>query len=122
MSFPGIRLTGLFLMITTIIIALAGLMTRTTHVQFRSFGSPTVVGTNPDDVTTSGGETDYISVPILYPLAGVGLLAMLLWFAPAGALPSEKKTRRSRRRKLSSNKSKGRFSLNWGRTRKRRRA
>ncbi len=85
-------------MITMIIIALAALMTRTTHVQFRSFGSPSVVGTNPNDVTTSGEETDYISVPILYPLAGLGLLAMLLWFAPAGALPSVKRPR-SRRRK-----------------------
>lgn len=109
-------------MITTIIIALAALMTRTTHVQFRSFGSPSAVGTSTGEANTSGEDTEYISVPILYPLAGVGLLAMLLWFVPAGALPSEKKTRRSRRRKSSSKKSAGLFSLNWGRTRKRRRA
>jgi len=109
-------------MITTIIIALAALMTRTTHMQFRSFGSPSAVISSTGDGNRPAEEMEYISVPILYPLAGVGLLAMLLWFVPAGALPSEKKTRRSQRRKSSSKKSAGLFSLNWGRTRKRRRA
>lgn len=119
MSMPGIRLTGLLLLITATMIGLASAATRTSHIKFKR---PDSVAAREQATEASGEEQadrlQFISIPILYPLLGVGMLGMMLWFAPAGldaARPRSKPRRRSRRK---NSRSKSIFSLGSRRPRR----
>lgn len=68
----------------------------------------TELGGTDIDGTGQGGEAQekaavqFTSVPIIYPLAGVGMLGLALWFVPATELPSKQTTRKRRKRRSTS--------------------
>lgn len=122
-----IRLTGLFLFITAIFLGLAAAATKTTHIDF-STPNPLAAQDSPVDKTPTGPESanaespntsespnsplndsleetrskpQFTSVPIIYPLTGVGMLGLALWFVPAAELPKKAAPPRKRRRRRS---------------------
>lgn len=98
---PRVRLAGLMLFITAIILGLAAAITQTTHLQFNR---PDVESANLSEATTEESEVSplqFSSIPIIYPLSAVGLLGLALWFIPGGvstALNSRSKSRSPRKR------------------------
>lgn len=104
---PRVRLTGLFLFITAIFIALAAAATQTTHIRFKRPDRVVAMEQDnnaaaandplPGDDTNAAG-IQFRSVPIVYPLLVVGFLGLLLWFAPAAELPTAGKSRNKRKR------------------------
>lgn len=80
-NMPRVRLTGLFLFITVLCLALATAVTQTSHIRFKR--SDTVVAAETVD-GESADRLQFVSVPVVYPLAGLGVLGLLLWFVPAG--------------------------------------
>ena len=67
------------------------------------------------DATDQGGAAQekaavqFTSVPIIYPLAGVGMLGLALWFVPATELPRKQTTTRKRRKRRSTSRSRRLF-------------
>lgn len=105
---PRVRLTGLFLFITAVFIALAAAATNTTHLRFQR---PDRAGTSPDATVPPATadptpelqpEVEFVSVPIVYPLLAVAIVGLGLWFAPAAFVPQPKKTRRRTSRRKAS--------------------
>ena len=82
---PRVRLTGLFLFITSILLGLAVAATQTSHIRFKKTDGM-LAATDPE-TGLSIDELQFVSVPVIYPLAAVGAAGLLLWFVPA-ALPS----------------------------------
>lgn len=100
---PHIRLIGLFLFMTAMIIALAAAMTQTSQIRFkRPHRQVSGSSFEPAPTTTpesTGKELEFISVPIIYPLGVVGFAGLLLWFVPAIGSTSTQRSKRKRRRK-----------------------
>ena len=119
---PRVRLTGLFLFTTSIILGLASAATRTTHLRFQRPDSHPLMGnaeTTPlpdsrldprlpqsgsqpftDPQATQVETLQFISVPIIYPLSGIALSGLALWFIPAAIFPQPNQaTSRSRKRR-----------------------
>ena len=98
---PRLRLTGLFLFITTICIGLASAATHTTHIRFKRSDAVVAKEQGAESSELAPEEIQFMSVPIIYPLSGVGLLSLLLWFAPAGERKKRTpaRSRRSRSKK-----------------------
>ena len=100
-----VRLVGLFLFITAILLAMAAAATQTTHIRVSQLDSAPqqVPGDAPIADPTNGGQTlptnQFRSIPIVYPLTLVGVLGLALWFAPSIVLPDRGKGRKSRRRR-----------------------
>ncbi len=106
---PPIRLIGLFLFITSLFLALMAMATKTSHIDVKrpdrvvaaeqvQLGFPAT-----DGQTVTRPQLQFVSVPIVYPLALVGAAGLLLWFIPSISLSSQpasnKKRGTSRRRK-----------------------
>lgn len=94
---PRVRLTGLMLFITAIILGLAAAITQTSHLQFKR---PDLASVESNEPPQNEGEVfplQFSSIPIIYPLIGVGLLGLALWFIPGGV--SSALDRRSKRRR-----------------------
>ncbi len=122
---PRVRLTGLFLFTTSIILGLASAATRTTHLRFQSPnprpsmgnaettelpgsardpGLPQTASQPFADLDVAQDETlQFISVPIIYPLAGIALAGLALWFVPAAVFPqpAQSASRSPKRRRKS---------------------
>jgi hypothetical protein len=97
---PRVRLTGLMLFITAIVLGLAAAITQTSHLEFKR---PDAASVESENLAIGEGEVSplqFASIPIIYPLVGVGLLGLALWFIPGGvssALSSGSERRGSRR-------------------------
>lgn len=97
-----LRLTGLFLFITTLCIGMAAAATRTTHIRFKRSDRVIAAEQGLDSQAISPEQIQFMSVPIVYPLLGCGMFGLLLWFVPGG---STAKRNSSRRRSSKSRKS-----------------
>ncbi|MFN3189804.1 MAG: hypothetical protein ACE361_04720 [Aureliella sp.] len=120
---PRVRLTGLILFITAIFLGLASAATQTSHLRFKrpEFSSTEIDAENaasedfegqppialPPDADPSAelanqeaqsASLHFISVPMLYPLTGVGLLGLALWFVPGGIEEATRSGNRSSRK------------------------
>ena len=98
---PRIRLTGLFLFITSIFLGLAAAATKTTHIDFKTpdqyVEQPEIPATAPPEETPV--PIQFTSIPIIFPLAGVAALGLLLWFVPAAELPRKNTATPERKRR-----------------------
>ncbi len=104
-----VRLMGLMLFITSGLLALAAIATKTTHIRFKQPDAVEAGSVDPTEARELNGEVpvpssvQFRSVPIVYPLSGVGGLGLLMWFVPAaGASTSttgRNRTARRRRRR-----------------------
>lgn len=122
---PRVKLTGLFLFITTLCIAMAAAATNTSHIRFKR--SDRVVaaeqieqaepGAEAEGTAANPGELQFMSVPTIYPLFGLGMFGLMLWF-----VPGTDSTRGRSRKRSSSRRSKSRKStwaiFPWKRSRR----
>ena len=99
---PRLRLTGLFLFITTLCIGMAAAASNTTHIRFKRFDDVVAAEQGVAESELTPEQIQFMSVPIIYPLFGVGTLGLMLWFVPGADLSGgKKKTRRSSSRRSS---------------------
>lgn len=104
-----VRLFGLVLIITTLILGMAVIATETFEIRVHRFtGSPNPVASAEfsssagTPINAVGLELEFVTVPIVVPLAFAGGLGLLLWFVPGGSSGIQKKSfsrKRSRRLK-----------------------
>lgn len=97
---PRLRLIGLILFVTAVLIAFAAAATQTTHIRFGPANRTLDPNASQSDTNIPADSqpplVEFRNVPIVYPLAGVGALGLLLWFAPAAAQPTARPKRRRR--------------------------
>jgi len=83
----NIRLMGLVLIITSLMLGLAAVATQTTTLRIGDIG----VARNLEDrdtasyngeIEASPGEVRFVSVPVAYPLMAACCLGLVLWFLP----------------------------------------
>lgn len=90
-----LRLIGLALIITSIILALAAAATQTTHIRIKQPESQTASDTDGQPFVLPPEPVKFTSIPILWPLLLAGGLGTLLWFAtPTGSRSAGSKRRR----------------------------
>lgn len=115
-----VRLFGLVLIVTTLILAMAVIATETFEIRIHRYytsGSSEVPsqvpsampsgapGSQPGPNDASSNQSEFVEIPILVPLSFAGGLGLLLWFVPGGlsAVASKPqsfgKRKRSRRRR-----------------------
>lgn len=83
----NIRLFGLVLIITSLILGMAAVATQTTTIRIGDFG---ILGKMENDgsgnydreVKAVPGEVDFVSVPVAYPLIAACGLGLAMWFLP----------------------------------------
>lgn len=109
---PRVRLTGLLLFVTAILLGLASAATRTSDIRVKQPDRP-----GADQLSEEKDELQFAVVPIYYPLAVVAVAGLLLWFLPAAIVP-DSQYRYSKHRSSRSGKS-NRFHF-FGRSRTRR--
>lgn len=99
---PRVRLTGLLLFITAILLGLASAATRTSHLRVEqpsSVANPVVGPTT--ELPPESQPLDFVNVPIFYPLAVVAAAGLLMWFVPAAIIPEPSYRRSGTRRRKS---------------------
>lgn len=116
---PKVKLFGLVLIITTLILAMAVVVTETFEIRLHDptaratqsgqdsndpmgFPNPNFPNNGfPNDSFTqsSPGEPQFTSVPVIIPLGIAGALGSLLWFAPGSAGTKKASTTKYKRRK-----------------------
>ncbi len=111
----NVKLFGLVLIITSLLLGMAALGTHTTSIRFGDTGifgdsglvhDPGHVGNSANsgfEDSQEAREVNFVSVPVAYPLLAAGCLGLVLWFLPEViySKPSGRATskRRSRRRR-----------------------
>ncbi|MBX3423262.1 MAG: hypothetical protein KF752_17020 [Pirellulaceae bacterium] len=107
----NVRLFGLVLIVTTLLLALAAVATQTAEIRFErhSAGALKQIASKNSDMQTGRPVGDveptapsqFISVPVIVPLGAAGMLGLLFWFTPATATAKSigGRPRRSRRRR-----------------------
>ena len=113
---PPMRLVGLFLFVTSIFLFLMAVATKTSHIDVkrpdRVVAAEQQQSQASGDAATEKPALQFVSVPIVYPLAVVAVLGLLLWYIPALTFQrSTPRPRRKSRRRRSSAGSKSRTSL-----------
>ncbi len=114
---PHLRLIGLVLFITAILLALAAAATKTTHIRIQTgaaahnfLASP--AGNQPQSdltpdgfdfgqhssATIEGPSPEFTSTPVVWPLLAAGATGLLLWFVAPHPL-GRKQVGESRRRR-----------------------
>ena len=100
-----IKLTGLVMMMTTVLLVMAAVITQTSHVSVGNFTTeswyehlkqqPTELPSGVQPAPSA--PTSYRTIPVLWPLAFFGILGSLLWFFPGAAAPRSNKATKPRR-------------------------
>ncbi|RMF43231.1 MAG: hypothetical protein D6753_05730 [Planctomycetota bacterium] len=112
-SLQRIQLLGLILIITTLLLAVVAFGTGTTRIRMRQPSDlladlravPSAADAAATDPTTDPlpevrPEVRFVYVHVAYPLAAIGLVAMLLWSVPGWiAAPFQRRKTRSARRR-----------------------
>lgn len=115
---PRVRLTGLFLFITVLCLGLATAITRTSHIRFKRSDKAVAAEATTEAAEGSPNQIQFVAVPVIYPLVGLGMLGLGLWFVPAALTPLTQSRRSSSRRQTRSKRNQGFFGL--GRSARRR--
>ncbi len=100
----NLRLFGLVMIVTTMLLGLAAVATQTTTIRF---GLPSALAGNEivQQFPVDDGDTPihFIRVPIAYPLIAAIVVGSLMWFLPgamrAGTVPPKNSVRRKRPRR-----------------------
>ena len=110
---PQIRLIGLLLFITAVVLALAAAVTRTTHVRFHdpraSPGTPGAaapIDPAPSPVGGTAAPPDarpptlsFSSIPVAWPLLGLSGLGLMMWFMQSPNHPHASSHKRAKHTK-----------------------
>ena len=107
---PQIRLIGLLLFITSVVLGLAAAATRTTHVSISglwlSKGEPDLIPDELSESTTLGNQQglssaheDSASIPVAWPLLALGGLGLCLWFMQSPADAQQTRSQRGKRKR-----------------------
>ncbi len=82
-----IRLFGLVLIITTLILAMAVMVTETFEIRIHRFNTSkqnSQMNGPSNSPAPSATESEFVEIPIFVPLTFAGGLGMLFWFVPGG--------------------------------------
>jgi hypothetical protein len=100
-----IRLFGLVLIMTTMLLGLAAVVSHTWEIRIQQLKFSPPLGAVDGASPAPSQEVKFVRVPVLFPLAAAGFLGLLFWFLPEVLLlqRSHRRTARSkssRRRRI----------------------
>lgn len=99
-----VRMFGLVLITTTLIIAMAAMVTETFEIRIHRFyhtgmSSSSSMPESTPQPSQPAEPSEFVEIPILVPLAAAGGLGLLFWFVPSGLSSANNKPTFSSRRK-----------------------